>query len=112
MINSRNKGACGEREFRDVLKKHSFDARRGQQYAGGGDSPDVVCPELADEFHFEVKRVEAGNLYKWLAQAIRDAEGIQIPVVAHRRSREEWVAILPMDDFLALVTRTRNQNGD
>jgi hypothetical protein len=26
-----------------------------------------------------------------------------VPVVAHRRSRHEWVAILPLADFLKLL---------
>ena len=101
-INSRQKGAAGEREFAELLRFHLFDARRGQQFSGGKDSPDVVCSDLKD-FHFEVKRVQAGNLYKWMAQAKRDAGPDKIPVVAHRRNNEDWVAILSADIFLELL---------
>src|SRR5258707_11615791 len=93
-INSRQKGAVGEREFAELLRFHGYDARRGQQFSGGSDSPDVVCQPLKD-FHFEVKRCEAGNLYKWLEQARRDAGYVEgsrdskLPVVVHRRNRED-----------------------
>jgi Holliday junction resolvase len=104
-INSRQKGAVGEREFAELLRFHGYDARRGQQFSGGSDSPDVVCQPLKD-FHFEVKRVEAGNLYKWMAQARRDAmEGGKVPVVMHRRNREDWIAILPAGLFLELLAK-------
>lgn len=100
-MNSRAKGKNGELELAAFLREHGFGARRGQQFSGGADSPDVICPDLPG-FHFECKRVEAGNPYTWLAQAKRDA-GHKVPVVAHRRSRQDWVAILPLDDLLKLL---------
>lgn len=99
--NSRAKGANGEREFAAVLKDRNLEARRGQQFSGGSDSPDVVCSSLTG-VHFEVKRVQAGNPYVWLAQAQRDA-GKKLPVVAHRKNHKEWIAILPMDVLLDLL---------
>jgi hypothetical protein len=100
-INSRQKGAGGEREFAQVLKGKALDARRGQQFSGSKDSPDVVCPDLTN-VHFEVKRVEAGNPYKWFEQAKRDGEG-KMPIVAHRKNGQQWLAILDMDDLLELL---------
>ena len=97
-INRRAKGARGELELADELRKHGWEGRRGQQFSGGTDSPDVVTNL---PWHFEVKRVEAGNPYKWLKQAQRDC-GKKVPVVAHRKTREEWVVILTLDDFLNL----------
>lgn len=101
-INSRAKGKAGELELAAFLREHGWDARRGQQFSGGTDSPDIVhdIPGV----HIECKRVEAGNPYKWLHQAARDACG-RVPVVAHRKSREEWVAILPLDALLELFLR-------
>ena len=46
MINSRAKGARGERMWRDQLRAEGYTAKRGQQHAGGQDSPDVVCEEM------------------------------------------------------------------
>lgn len=102
-INSRNKGKVGELELAEFLRERGFEARRGQQFHGGAGSPDVVT-DIPD-VHLECKRVEAGNLYTWLEQAKRDAAEGSIPVVAHRRNRKEWVAILPLDDFLKLMKR-------
>jgi hypothetical protein len=103
--NSKQKGKVGEREWRDQLRNAGFlKSYRGQQYEGSSDSPDVVCPELPT-LHFEVKRIEQGNLYKWLNQAIGDAKD-KTPVVAHRRNNHEWVCILRADDFLDLVRKS------
>lgn len=102
MINGRQKGKAGELELAKYLRENGFDeAKRGQQFRGGGDSPDVVgLPGC----HVECKRVEQGNLYTWLDQARRDSAGTgRLPVVVHRRNRREWVAILPLDGFLKLI---------
>lgn len=100
-INSRSKGKNGELEFSHLLTSKGLGARRGQQFSGGADSPDVVCEGLPG-VHFEVKRVEAGNLYSWLDQAKRDAAG-KIPVVAHRKNGKDWVAIVPMEIMIDLL---------
>lgn len=106
-INSRTKGAVGERELAEFLRERGHTARRGQQFKGGVDSPDIVCETLPG-FHLECKRVEAGNLYKWLAQSKRDA-GSKVPLVVHRRNRQEWVVILPLEDFLKLYGQRGNE---
>jgi len=102
-VNSRQKGAAGEREFRDVLRGFGFEAIRGQQHSGGADSPDVI--HNIPGVHFEVKRTQRGSLYEWLKQACTDAD-TKIPIVAHRRNGKDWVAILPMKDFLTLIDKT------
>ena len=99
-INSRNKGAVGERELSAYLAERGFPARRGQQFKGGGDSPDVQCEGLA-RFHIECKRVEKGNPYEWFEQAKRDGVG-KIPVVMHRKNRKDWLVVMRLDDFLQL----------
>lgn len=109
-MNSRAKGCRGEREWRDQLRAAGFkSARRGQQFSGGSDSPDVVCEELPG-IHWEVKRVEAGNLYNWLAQAERDA-GTKIPHVAHKRNGQGWVVISRAEDFLNLLKQYIQSQG-
>lgn len=107
MINSRQKGAGGEREFaRLVGKRFNVAARRGQQFAGSEESPDVVT-ELDSLFHFEVKRVENLRLLPALDQAKGDCGELAIPVVAWRKNRKPWVAILDMEDFFDLVDMAR-----
>jgi Holliday junction resolvase len=102
-INSRAKGATGEREIANYFTANGFPARRGQQFSGSSDSPDIVCDSLSG-YHFEIKRVDRGvNIYDWMAQAIKDAGSEKTPVVIHRKSREDWVVIMRIDDFLELV---------
>jgi Holliday junction resolvase len=104
-MNSRQKGKRGELEFSKFLAAHGFPARRGQQFAGGNDSPDVVCESLK-AFHIEVKRCERGNLYDWLEQARRDAQDGQIPTVYHRRNDSPWVSIRYAEDDMTIIRRT------
>lgn len=98
--NSRAKGKRGEIELANVIKGYGFDTRRGQQYHGGGDSPDVVgLPGV----HIECKRVQALNIEKAMAQSRRDAEGTgEIPVVMHRRDREGWKVTMDLGEFMNL----------
>lgn len=100
-INSRNKGKVGEREWAEQLRTlFGCDARRGVQFAGGPDSPDVVggWPNT----HAEVKRVESLNIHKAMAQAVADAAG-KVPYVAHRRNRGEWLVTVRVNDLPAFV---------
>lgn len=99
---SRNKGKRGELEWRDQLRQQGFTARRGRQFSGSDDSPDVICEELDSAFHFEVKRVEALNLRDAVEQAVRDSGG-KTPVVAHRRNNSPWLVTLRADDWFKLV---------
>ena len=97
-INSRSKGARGERDFaRAVTQTFGVKARRGRQYCGSPDSPDVQTG--FDKLHFECKYVEAFNLYKAMDQAEGDA-GDKIPVVAHRRNKKPWVVCVKLDDVI------------
>jgi Holliday junction resolvase len=99
---SREKGARGERELGHFLTDMGCPARRGQQFQGGPDSPDVVCDALP-LIHLECKRVERGSLYEWLDQAIADAGDEKIPVVAHRRNNKEWVAVMRLSDLVDML---------
>lgn len=100
-MNSRRKGKDGELELAALLRDYGFDARRGRQYQGGDDSPDIV--HSIPGIHLECKRCERGNPYDWLAQADAECPIEAIPVVAHRRSRQQWIAMLDLGDFLSLI---------
>ena len=98
----RDKGKRGELMLRDVLRRHGWtDAERGQQRAGGADSPDVRGGPAG--IHFECKFVEALSSLKALDQARADAPADAVPVVAHKRSRAPWLAILDLDALLGLL---------
>jgi len=100
-INSRQKGARGERQWRDELRAHGYQARRGQQFQGSPDSPDVVCEDL-DWLHFEVKAVEKLNLADACEQAARDA-GRKDWAVAHRRNFCPWLVTMSAEMFFRLL---------
>ena len=98
-INSKDKGARGERELANKLKEYGFDCRRGQQFCGSNGDADVVG---LDGVHIEVKRTERLSLYDALAQAKHDARGGEMPVVMHRKNNCEWVVIQPLGDWIEL----------
>jgi hypothetical protein len=100
-INSRAKGCRGERMWRDELRAAGFTARRGQQFAGGTDSPDVICSELRN-LHMEVKFVERLNLEQACEQADRDRKGKPY-IVAHKKSRSNWKVTMDASLFFALL---------
>lgn len=100
-INSRAKGCRGEREACELLRSHGIEARRGQQFKGSPDSPDVVS-DLAG-YHIEVKRTETLSLYPAIKQAERDAGPGEKPVVLHRRNGERWLVIMLADDVLPTI---------
>lgn len=101
-MNSRDKGKRGELEaakaWADTMGGR---ARRGQQYSGGKDSPDIVhdFPRI----HLEAKRCEKGNPYQWIDQAAEDAAYGQVPVVLHRRNNREWLLIVRLFDVPRFV---------
>lgn len=109
-MKSRRKGKTGEREAaREFSRVLGVQARRGQQYAGGEDSPDVVTD--CEELHVEVKRTESLRLYQALEQAINDA-GDKLPIVLHRSNRKPWVAILRLEDLPRLQRVLNGINGE
>ena len=111
-MNSREKGKRGERQWRDELRAQGFQARRGQQFSGSPDSPDVVCDELS-WVHFEVKAVERLNIEDAMEQASRDrvapggtnsAHAMQkVPIVAHRRNFRPWLVTMEAETFFRFL---------
>ena len=100
-MNSRRKGAVGEREIAKYLRDHGYTGKRGQQYKGCADSPDV---EGLPGFHIEVKRVERLDLQAAMEQSIRDA-GSDTPIVVHRRNNDYWKVTMRLDDFMRLIRK-------
>jgi hypothetical protein len=100
-MNSRRKGKVGEREFASVLRENGFDARRGQQFCGGADSPDVMSEALR-WLHIEVKRVQNLNLTDACIQAQCDCCG-KPWIVAHRRNHAPWFITMKAEFFFELI---------
>lgn len=110
-VNSRQKGARGERMFRDELRAAGWhgdgeDATiRGCQNAGRGAggtaAPDVIVPLLA-RFHWEIKFRERGNPRQALEQAVSDACREQIPIVGFKKSYADWIVCLSLENFFEI----------
>lgn len=101
-MNSRNKGARGERELAIKLKEYGYECRRGQQYSGANGDADVIgLPGI----HIECKRVEKLNIDAAIKQAANDARPGEIPVVIHRRNRCGWKITMRLEDWIELYRR-------
>lgn len=102
-INSKRKGARGERELAALLSDLlGIDCRRGQQFAGSPDSPDVVGLEGIG-LHPECKLVNKLNIEDAMQQAERDC-GNLAPVVFHRRDRTAWNVTVRLADLPRVAT--------
>lgn len=99
---SRDKGKRGEREVAGLLRCHGFDSRRGVQYQGGPDSPDVVG---LPGFHIEVKRTERLSIYPAMDQAADECKAGEVPVVFHRTNGSYWLTIIEAEQFLRMCKR-------
>lgn len=98
-MNSRQKGAAGERELARKLREEGYDCRRGQQFSGANGDADVVgLPGI----HIECKRVERLNLEDAMAQSRRDAREGEIPVVMHRKTRSPWLVTTTLEDWIKI----------
>ena len=101
-VNSKRKGKTGELELARKLKEHGYDVRRSVQYNGKEEEGQADLLGLPG-IHIECKRTEALRLYDAVDQAKRDSQGKnQIPVVFHRRNDCEWLAIMPLDNFMEI----------
>ena len=97
MINSKNKGKRGELAVVHELNKRGYDAKRGVQYKGGPDSPDVVG---LPGYHIEVKWTQKTDMYGWIEQAKRDKGEDETPIVIHKKDGKPWLVIMTLEDFL------------
>ena len=107
MIDSREKGKRGEREAaRCWTGTTGIPARRGQQYRGGPDSPDLILEDC--DIHPEVKYVERLRLYPALEQAEHDAAGLdKVAVVLSRAKGKSWVLSMYLSNVMAFIEEMR-----
>ena len=100
-INSKQKGARFERQLASRFREYGYEARRTAQYCGNtGEASDVVgLPGI----HIEAKHQERMQLYEWMAQAKRDAEGTgRLPAVFHKENKAEILVTMEFEDFMNL----------
>ena len=100
-MNSRAKGKTGELEAAHYLADlFKLPVRRGQQFRGGADSPDVAG---LNGLHIEVKRVEKLNLETAIEQSARETGTNEVPLVLHRSNRKPWKMTFYADDLLRFL---------
>ena len=103
-MNSKRKGSAAERELLRLLEAHGIPAHRNlQQFVGGVDNPDIAATVCGLPVHLEVKRQERLRLSEAMAQAVRDANGHALPIVAHRSNRQPWLLTVRLEDVLQLL---------
>ncbi len=96
-MNSREKGARGEREACEALGRIGLDCRRSVQYCGQTGVADLICDA---ELHVEVKLTERLNPYAFMDQAIRDsARTRRAPLVVMRSNHKPWLICCRIDDI-------------
>jgi len=103
-LNGKRKGSAGERELLHLLQTHGIPAHRNlQQFVGGADNPDIGAEVCGLPLHIEVKRQERLRLSEAVAQAVHDANGHALPIVAHRSNRQPWLLTVRLEDVLQLL---------
>lgn len=108
-MNSKNKGKTGELELASLLRQYGFgECRRGKQYSGSEESPDITGLPF---IHIECKRVEKLNLETAYRKAKEECKK-KIPVIFHRRNRQEWMVTMSMDDFMRFYTFYEERNNE
>lgn len=100
-VNSRAKGAEGERDLSRKLNEYGFSTRRTVQYNGKAEGGQADLVGLKG-IHIECKRTERLNIYDALAQAKHDAKDGELPTVFHRRNKCKWVVIMELDSWMDL----------
>ena len=101
-LKSQKKGAAGERELADCLR------RAGYPVSWGGNRTFGCTPDLSGlpGIHIECKRVEALNVTRAMEQAERDADRFRdgAPAVFHRRNQKPWLVTMLLEDWLRLYS--------
>lgn len=106
-INSRSKGAHGEREFAKALHEELGVtlARNLEQSRQGGHDLLIVdnghaLADRLNRFAFEVKRhrqAKPGMIRQWWEQAVSQAQNAdKLPALAYRADREPWRVVIPL----------------
>lgn len=88
----------------EILSGYGEAVRNDQTFTGGKGNPDIAFFDGLTRYHVECKRAERLNLHAAIKQAETDAEGAALPVVIHRRNREQWYITMRLKDYLERIT--------
>lgn len=100
-VNSKQKGARFERLLASRFREYGYEAKRTAQYCGNtGEAADV---DGLPGIHVEAKHQERMQLYEWMAQAKRDAEGNgRLPAVFHKKNNAEILVTMELETWMNL----------
>ena len=100
---SRDKGMRGEREFAELVSGKRIPLSGAQS----GFENDVLIETPVGTLRAEVKRRKGGfaTLYGWL-----EDERERPDIVAFRADRKPWLVAMPLDVFLRLIGRVRDES--
>lgn len=100
-VNSKQKGARFERLLASRFREYGYEAKRTAQYCGNtGEAADV---DGLPGIHVEAKHQERMQLYEWMAQAKRDAEGTgRLPAVFHKKNNAEILVTMELETWMNL----------
>lgn len=104
-INSKQKGNRGERLLRDLFRGHGYEARRGQQFSGSPDSPDVVINAPSLPIHIECKFTQNLNVRVAHKKAADESSPDKFPTVFWKKNNEPWLITLEANHFFELLRR-------
>lgn len=104
-VNSRAKGARNERMWASICRDEGYSlTRRGCQFAGGPDSPDIQTGDAElERIHFEVKSGKRIDVWGAIAQAERDKALGKLAVCPLHRDRYDWIVAMPSHDWFRLL---------
>lgn len=112
MVNSKRKGARGERYVVSKFKENGYtEVRRSVQYNGKaeeGQADIVGVPNI----HVEVKFVERLNIYDAIDQAKRDCKKGEFPTVFHKKNNKELLVTMTFDDWIKLYSESEYSNKE
>lgn len=96
----RAKGLAGEQEVAAIYRAAGLEVRGLE---GGGDHLVACAPSSGILIHSEVKRQETARPWAWWQQASTEAPAAAIAVVAFRRNRSEWLALLSLSRLATIL---------
>ena len=100
MTNSNRKGKRIERLLASKFRNHGWDARRGQQYKGTPDSPDVI---IDLPLTVESKGCEVWRIDKWMSKLLGERKSGTLPLLCCKKNHAEFLTIIPLNFFLELT---------
>jgi hypothetical protein len=105
----RDKGRVGEAEVAAIYQAAGLQVRGLE---GSGDHLIVCEPSSGLVLHSEVKRQETARPWAWWAQASEEAPPGTMPVVAFRRNRSRWLAIVDLEQLAKLLATLGDRGAE